>query len=404
MSKTICIVTQSHLCRNPRVLKEAIALSKAGYSITILTAIYSDKLLQEDLELLNHTTIRLHFYSDLSKGGFNSFMSRLIRKLSVLLKTKLNMESRHSLGYNAIGLKKHIKNHRAHLYIMHQELATVIGSQMTEKYKVAFDLEDWYSEDLLPGARKARPAKLLKQAEKTAIEKSACCYTTSKAMAKGLKTYYKTGNEPAVIYNSFDLIKNTDGSVQHHDRPRLYWFSQTIGEGRGLEFFINCLSKSDCSWELNLRGDISETYSEHLNKLMSPKNQLVLLPMQNNTELIEGIPYYDIGLALEPNDPPNKNLTISNKLFHCMAAGLPVIASYTEGQAEIGLENPEIIFLYKQNDERALVDILNNLGGKFARNELNQLRTEVVKAYQLKYSWEIESKKLVQLIHNALEQ
>lgn len=404
MSKTICIVTQSHLCRNPRVLKEAIALSKAGYTVTILTAIYSDKLLQEDQELLKNTTIGFHFYSDLRKSNIHSFTSRLIRKLSVLLKTRLNIESKHSLGYNAAGLKKHIKTHPADLFIMHQELATVIGSQMTGKYRVAFDLEDWYSEDLLPHARRARPIKLLKRAEKIAIEKGACCYTTSKAMARGLKAYYKTSNEPAIIYNSFGNIQNLDNTVQHHDRPRLYWFSQTIGEGRGLEFFINCLSKSNYSWELNLRGDISKTYSEHLNKLLAAKDQLILLPMQNNAELIKGLPAYDIGLALEPDTPPNKNLTISNKLFHCMAAGLPVIASYTAGQAEIGLENPQIIFLYKQNDEQALVNILNNLGDKFARNELNQLRSEVVKTYQSKYSWEIESKKLVQLIHNALEQ
>jgi glycosyltransferase involved in cell wall biosynthesis len=401
MSKKICIVSQSHLCRNPRVLKESIALSQAGYYVNILTAIYSDKLLREDLELLKNTAIKYEFYSNLSVPGFGSFKSRLIKKLAVILQIKFNIESKFSLGYSIRLLKKKCIAHLADLYIMHQELATVIGSEMIDKYNVAFDLEDWYSEDLLPSARKTRPIQLLKKAEKIALERGVCCYTTSNAMAAGLKAAYKNNKLPAVIYNSFD---NTGLSKQADRKAgpiKLYWFSQTIGAGRGLEFFINCMAKSSFGWELNLRGNIDQNYHDYLKSIMSSKDSLIILPMLKNDEILNDMTNYDLGLALEPAFPPNKNLTISNKFFHYMAGGLPVIASDTKGHAEIWLKNPEIVFLYKQNDQVGLTDLLNIIGNKINNGSFQNLNEVVIKTYKTNFSWNIEEKKLVNLISSS---
>jgi hypothetical protein len=400
MCKKILIVSQSHLCRNPRALKEAIALSKAGYSVSILTAIYANDLLQQDLELLKNTTINYTFYSNLSIPGFTAFKSRLIRKLTVMLQTKFNIESKFSLGYNITHLKKKCLAYNADLYIMHQEIATIIGSQMINKYNVAFDLEDWYSEDLLQDARKTRPIQLLKKAEKIALTGGVRCYTTSHAMAQGLQAVYKSDKLPAVIYNSFSAPGQLNQTNYQSGPIRLYWFSQTIGPGRGLEFFINGISKSNFNWELNLRGNISEDYYKHLIGLMSSKNRLIILPIIKNDDIIKDMSNYDLGLALEPNSPPNKNLTISNKLFHYMAGGLPVIASYTAGHAEIGLQNQDIIFLYEQNNITKLTGLLNDLASKIT-NGLLRLNNTVFKTYQTNYSWDIEEKKLVALISDS---
>ncbi|MCF8294760.1 MAG: hypothetical protein K9I34_01750, partial [Bacteroidales bacterium] len=51
--KKIGILTQSHLCRNPRVVKEANTLAAAGYDVHILTTFTSAELLQEDLTLID---------------------------------------------------------------------------------------------------------------------------------------------------------------------------------------------------------------------------------------------------------------------------------------------------------------------------------------------------------------
>lgn len=396
----ISIVSQSHLCRNPRVLKESLALAQAGYSITIFTAIYSEDLYQQDLSLLAGTGIDYEIYSDLRQQNFAAFKARLSRKFWLFAQS-LRIESRYSLGYDASRLKKLILAHPADLYIMHQELATVVGSSIVKTRKVAFDIEDWYSEDLLPEARKHRPIKLLKRAEKISIEKGAVCYTTSHAMAKGLQVYYSTANTPSVIYNSFNA--NTNIAVpEQNDYLHLYWLSQTIGEGRGLEFFISCMAQSTNKCKLSLRGNVSEAYKNSLNALLSSKDGIEFLPMIKNNEIQADMSRYDIGLALEPDNPPNKDLTISNKLFHYMAAGLPVIASYTKGQAEIADQCPSFVYLYKQNQADELISILNKLGAK-PTSELAELKTQVLDFYKANFAWPIEADNLVALINNIFE-
>ena len=396
----ILIVSQSHLCRNPRVMKEAFALATAGYTVHILTAIYSSVLLEEDLEILKGSNISYHFHSDLRSRNLATLTDKAVKKLSTFLQSKLNIQSIHSVAYGARRLKKMCLAYNAHLYIMHQEAATIVGAQLANKHKVIFDMEDWYSQDLLPDAQKKRPIALLKKAEKDALIKGIYCFTTSEAMAAGLQNYYQVNRQPVVIYNSFNAIgnvadNNTAGSL------KLYWFSQTIGPGRGLEFFIEAMAKSNLPWHLTLRGNVDADYKQQLLNKTAKKDTLVFLPLLKNEGILSDMLNYDIGLALEPADPPNKNLTISNKFFHYMAGGLPVIASNTLGHKEIGDKHPEIVFVYQNGDQNSLVNILNNAGKQLLNSP--GIKHQVSLTYADLYDWENESKKLIQLVQDALK-
>ena len=233
--KHILIATQSHLCRNPRVLKEALTLVNAGYKVSILTAIYSDELLQEDISLIKGTNISYEFYSDLRAFNFISYKSRLIRKLFTLLQAKVGIETILSLGYSLANFKQKCLSANADLYIMHQETATIIGSKMAGKFNVAFDMEDWYSEDLLPDARKGRPIQLLKKAEKAALQKGTYCTTTSIAIANALKAEYNVADAPYAIYNSFNYAdpETSKKNRSHSNKIVLvftnYWAGAWIG-------------------------------------------------------------------------------------------------------------------------------------------------------------------------------
>lgn len=402
--EVIVIVSQSHLCRNPRVLKEALSLSQKGFKIIVLTAIYSDSLLQEDLSLIKSSNIQYEFYSDLRSLTLTSFKDRFVKKLFTLAQKHLYIESKFSLGYGVGKLKRLCKKYQAQLYIMHQELAIVIGSEMLAcNYKVFFDFEDWYSEDLLAEARRSRPLGLLKSAEKRALQLSTLCITTSSAMALALAERYKTDRIPQVIYNSFNASRNVIKPAGGHNVIRLYWFSQTIGEGRGLEFFITAMGKSRARWELYLRGNTTDKYQAGLRRLLSQKDKLIILPMQTNNEILGGLQEYHIGLALEPAIPANKDLTISNKFFHYMAAGLPIIASATKGHAEIGIHHPDFIFMFRQNNESDLVAILERIAAEFDEMKFHQLKEKVLEIFCGRYAWKVEEKKLVNLIFRSLE-
>lgn len=397
--KRIVIVSQSHICRNPRVVKEAVTLSKEGYHVTFLTAIYSEPLFQEDLEILKDTTIRYEFYSDLRLPGIKSFVARLVRKIAVELQFRLQIESARSLGFNAADLLKKCISHLADLYIMHQELPTCVGIKLIDQgFKVAFDIEDWYSEDLLPVAQVRRPVKLLKRSENDALTRGAYCTTTSGALAHQLASAYSS-KEPNVIYNVFPAKNDLSFNKSISYPVKLFWFSQTIGPGRGLEEFIRLLHSTETKLELHLLGSISDSYRNDLQAGMPAKYPLFFHELVYEKDLSNKIADFDIGLALELQSPNSRNYTITNKFFQYLQAGLPVITSETEGQNEaFDKFNPG--FKLAQNPRGDEIERLDKWLGNISA--LISAKQNAIEAARF-YNWENESKKLIQLVKNALE-
>ncbi|MBD2140412.1 glycosyltransferase [Anabaena sp. FACHB-1250] len=80
-----------------------------------------------------------------------------------------------------------------------------------------------------------------------------------------------------------------------------------------------------------------------------------------NHELLSRISEHNIGLALEVNNIPSRNLRITNKIFQYLQAGLAVIATNTEGQSEILNEYPEAGQIIASHDAIALASAINNL-------------------------------------------
>jgi len=397
--KKIIIVSQSHLCRNPRVLKEAITLSQEGYKVTILTAIYSEQLFQEDIELINAIDVNYEFYSDLRQSIFSSFFARLVRKVAIELQLKLKIESVSSLGFNTNKLMDKCLSHKADLYIMHQELPVCVGIKLIKnERKVAFDMEDWYSEDLLPIARKLRPIGLLKKAEHGALHKGIYCTTTSEILADKLATVYSS-KQPENIYNVFPAQVHLQKEKNTKHPLKLFWFSQTIGPGRGLEKFIELLNHIEIVIELHLLGSISGTYKSTLKKLMPKKHQLFFHVLVNEKELPNKIATFDIGLALELPSPPSRNYTITNKFFQYIQSGLPIIASETAGQNE-GFDKFKPGFKLSQEPDKKEIEKLNAWFNNPAEIALAQKRAVEAAKY---YCWENESKKLIKLVKKAFE-
>src|SRR3569833_1460797 len=99
--KRICIVTQSHLCRNPRVLKEALALAEAQFEVTIINSTYSAALAAEDRELIRGHHIELEAISALEKTGFRAFTDKLFKKIGDKMVRLLGTQTPLALGYGA---------------------------------------------------------------------------------------------------------------------------------------------------------------------------------------------------------------------------------------------------------------------------------------------------------------
>jgi glycosyltransferase involved in cell wall biosynthesis len=185
--------------------------------------------------------------------------------------------------------------------------------------------------------------------------------TTSAALSVALQQAYRC--EPIeVVYNSFQTVEN-DGAERAEGPVRLHWFSQTIGPGRGLETLFQALQSLDPEgMELHLRGRLF-VYENWLNEVIPPKwrGRVFIHPVVHPDDLGKSVAVYDVGLALEESTVLSRDLTITNKIFQYVNAGLAVIATDTTGQREFASGHPGAVQLVHAADPDMLASMLSRV-------------------------------------------
>jgi len=399
----ILIVSNGPLCRNPRVGKEATTLGQAGYMVTVL--IVRDHAASEihDLNLLCAAPFKRVTVDLLPNVGTASAVV-FWRRLRLWVARKLTrfpfFRSIHSLG-PAAALLSAARRHPADLTIVHNEIAHWVGTKLIKDgRRVAADIEDWHSEDLLPAARKLRPLRLLRDVECSLLHHAIHTTTTSQALATALFARYG-GRRPAVLSNSFPLQPQ-----RPHDRtavlPAFFWFSQTLGPGRGIEPFVAAWCQMRQPSRLVLLGEDAGTFRTQMfqsvpDRLHPHLEFLDLVPAENLPDIIAR---HDIGLALELAEIPNRDLTITNKILQYLNAGLAVVATDTRGQREVLAHAPGAGILISLDEPAALARHLDDFIA-----DRQQLAVRQQAARQLatdRYCWELESPGLLALVAAAL--
>lgn len=202
-NRKICLVTGNHLCHNPRVLKSAEALTNHGFSVEVLGAWIDPDLKARDEALLVSVPFRFTPVLDLTVNRFSRLRRRTRSRAAHLAQQIMHLENRWQLGYFYPELRRAAMNWNVDLFITHSEQAMAVGVDLLcVGRRVGVDMEDRFSEDLLPEARKYRPIVLLNKIERLLLQR--CWYTTcpSRAMSDALAREYKAP-PPAVIYNAF---------------------------------------------------------------------------------------------------------------------------------------------------------------------------------------------------------
>jgi hypothetical protein len=148
--------------------------------------------------------------------------------------------------------------------------------------------------------------------------------------------HHKLGVKPVAIHNTFPLPERTpDLEPSPGDGLLVYWFSQTIGEGRGLEVAIRALGMADIPAELRLRGRLAAGYGDLLNGLArntAPRLRISFSDPASPDEMQACARGHDVGLAMELPLVYNRQICVSNKGFTYMLGGLAIVFTNTEGQ------------------------------------------------------------------------
>lgn len=406
----ISIITGAHLCRNPRVVKEASALAAAGHTITIMGQAFSDELAQQDATISGTAGWKHEIAVDLRAqyaSAWNSLALRLSRRLASDSAKYIGWEFPQALGYGLSRVRDLALEKNADLYIVHQEVGLWVGCELLKAGKrVGADFEDWYSRDLLPQAQASRPLRLLQRCEQYMLNHGAFSLTTSDALASALATTYGSP-KPTVIYNAFpwadrealDLLNKDRGGSS---RSSLHWVSQTIGPGRGLETLCQALLQLTEPVDVHLRGNCSPATESWLYNLFPSEigHSLFLHQLVPPCELLSRIGEHDIGLALEQNQPESRNLTVTNKILHYLLAGLAVIATDTLGQAEVAATAPQAVKLCA-SDVDSLANQLKALIGN--PTALAKAKVAALKAARVDFSWESQVPILLDRVNASLQ-
>jgi hypothetical protein len=282
-------------------------------------------------------------------------------------------------------------------------LAAIAEAATLSKTPYGVDFEDLHSAET-SGAEAPLVDALAARVERAVASGAAFMTTSSEPIADAYDE--RLGTRPAVIHNTFELPSQPPAiSRADPSRLRVYWFSQTIGPGRGLEDAILGLGRADIAAHLALRGRPQAGYMAQLNALASahaPRVEVVHLPPAPPDAMVDCARGYDVGLALEQMKPLNHQLCLSNKALTYVLAGMAVAMTDTPGQRALGYDLGRAAALVPTGDVDALAAAFE--GWMDSAEELECAKRTAWSAATRRWHWEheLERGELLSLVREAL--
>ena len=410
-SNSIAILTGASLAWNPRTLKEATALRHAGFDVVVYGGSPDPVRLEVDQALaLRHGFV---FKSVIAPSknrrvGYLRTACLWLRSLwERFLFRFLGIEKPGLLGPFVAELLRAAKDAEADYYIVHLEQGMWVGVELLEAgCHVGIDMEDWYSEDLLPEARRRRPTRMLRQLEAKLLKHAAHASCPSQAMSTALEHEHGC-SAPLVLYNACQWSERRllDGLIKDRANPGIpsvHWFSQTAGLGRGLEDLIAALPLVRHDVEIHLRGHLAADFKNWLSAHVPEgwRDKIFLHGLVPNEELLSRIAEHDIGFAGEMEFCRNRDLTITNKILYYLIGGLAVLASDTAGQREVAEQAVGAVFVYRAGDAAALAAHLDAL--LESQELLRRAKVAALEAAERTFCWERQQHMLPEIVSRVL--
>ncbi|WP_263840183.1 glycosyltransferase [Salinibacter sp.] len=302
----------------------------------------------------------------------------------------------------------------ADLFIAHYLPAVPAALRAAERHgaKVGFDAEDFHRGQFHDGEQDTPKARRTRWFEETYLPQ--CDYVT--AASPGIAAAYADElgiKEPTTILNVFPRSERSGRTPPNELREEhpgsgisLYWYSQTIGPGRGLEMVVRAMGRirgrddDTPRVTLSLRGGWADGYESTLRSLAHSvgleDTQIRHLARTPPDQLIERAAQHDIGLALEQPNSRNHDICVSNKILSYLLSGLPIMATDTRGQQYVHQQVPEAVQVCPINDaaalaERLLVWIHDSEARRRAKRAANR-------ASESRFNWGEEKKRLLGVV------
>lgn len=400
MPKKIIILTTGQPSTNPRMVKEYISLTNAGYQVKVFYSFWHTWAGQADKTIFDSGELNKKDFVLIggSPDGQNIYYvyTKILQKLNqyIYRLTKRNKEG--AFTRTTTALINAALNEQADLYIAHNAGALPAAVKGAKRYKskAVFDAEDYHRGEYKN--QQSEACELLMQIENKYLPQ--CCHitTASPLISDAYKNLYPELRF-STINNVFSKKYLKQFKPVNKNEISFFWFSQTIGPERGLETVVKALNASACRdiISLHLMGNIAEGFDKILTTL-ADKVDIHFYNTVPPAQVFEIASKFDIGLSIEVANLSNRNVCLTNKIFTYLLAGNCILFSDTSAQEQFYNQYPQIGFVFEQENEAELISLIDKLCHH--PNLIEEAKKASLNVASESLNWEYESKKYLQII------
>lgn len=394
----ICVITAGHLSTCPRMVKAAGALAEAGHVVRMISTQFLDWAAVSDSAATDcpwrtvdyrQRTAPVKYWST----GVRFHIARRWVRIAGAGRVSLDMLAAVH-GRGASELLKLALAEPADLFYAGTcgglAIAALAARNTGKPY--GLDLEDFhdgeFERDLL---RRVLPG---------------AAFVTAGSAAIATEYEYRFGIRALPIHNTFPLpVVAPREDPPGHGTLRLYWFSQTIGAGRGLEEVVRAVGVAGIRAELHLRGSARSEYVAKLRAIIDEAGARMTVEVHAPAppdQMVELCFPYDAGVSAEEARDVNRELCLSNKALTYVVAGLPVVLTETAGQRDLACDLGEGALHYPPGDVQALAAGLRRWAED--RGALRRARAAAWQAAQRRWHWDHPAEKgaLIEAVEGAV--
>lgn len=397
----VVLVTTGQPSGNPRIVKEADALHEAGYDVTLIYCFFIKWSLEKDLDLLRNISWKYKLIGGSPKKNklrfyFTKIRYKISRKIERSTHLFLMAERAQARAFDE--MVHCARNIKADWYIGHNlgALAVVVKAAEYNSAKAGFDFEDYYRGEF--SSNEVQDLKRIQYLENRYIKDLSYFSSSAPLITEALMLDHPNFRGKIItLLNCFPLsqqpaFKNRVSSSVLN----LVWFSQTVGLHRGLEVVIDALAALNSQdIHLTLAGRCNPDILEYIN--LRGKNiieNIHFAGIISPGDLPEFCSKFDIGLAVELEQPVNRDICLTNKIFTYLLSGNAVIFSNTKAQVHFN-DTFHAGISFKPSDGNELKEKIQYY---FDIKALNSQRKANYDLARQILNWNMESRKLLELL------
>lgn len=410
-NKHLVLITPGQPATNPRLVKEVDAFTAAGFQVSVIYCFWAswgdaiDQSIIRSFPQVRWIQVGGHPKRNPLRYWFTRIRHKWFRKRyanrsdNPLQASFLEARAFPELLKAACAIS-------ADLYIAHNLGALPVAALAASKHQTqyAFDAEDFHRGQVHSDSD---DYDRITRIEDAFLPGVSALWAASPMIGSHYQVIYPS-LLPLTILNVFSKRLTPIAPIAASDRStqplRLFWFSQTIGVGRGIEQVIAAMGKVQSDrLRLTLVGACSPQMRGMLSSWMHQagvaEDFVSIHEPLHPQDLIQLASAHDIGLAFETEASLNRQICLTNKLFTYILARLPIWANDTVAQKEFLQQHPGIGLVIDLKNENALVDQLRHWINVPEERQRMRSALEVVASTQ---HWEQEQIKLLDLVNSII--